>query len=86
MKRQQKDVLALYEAIELIRVGEEEYVDFDGIRAITDRHGITVDEDGFIDSVRIICNVCEEEKDVEGGTWALSKGMCERCYCKYEGW
>jgi hypothetical protein len=33
----------------------------------------------------IECLLCEEEKEVEKGTWALAKGMCEPCYCLYQG-
>ena len=33
----------------------------------------------------IECTECGEEKLVEKGTWALDKGMCEQCYCKYQG-
>lgn len=33
----------------------------------------------------ITCVVCDEEKDVEKGTWALDKGMCESCYRKFQG-
>lgn len=37
------------------------------------------------DYVTITCSECGEEKEVENGTWALDKGMCERCYCEYQG-
>jgi hypothetical protein len=33
----------------------------------------------------IFCSECEEIKEVEIGTWALEHGMCERCYCIYQG-
>jgi hypothetical protein len=33
----------------------------------------------------IECSECGEEKYVEKGTWALEKGMCEKCYCIYQG-
>ncbi|MFJ8247379.1 hypothetical protein [Peribacillus asahii] len=33
----------------------------------------------------IECSECDEEKPVEKGTWALSNGMCEQCYCAYQG-
>jgi formylmethanofuran dehydrogenase subunit E len=33
----------------------------------------------------INCVECGEDKYVEEGTWALDKGMCEPCYCAYEG-
>lgn len=34
---------------------------------------------------RIQCSECREFKKVEKGTWALDKGMCEPCYCIYNG-
>jgi hypothetical protein len=33
----------------------------------------------------IECSECNQEKSVEKGTWALDKGMCEQCYCEYQG-
>lgn len=33
----------------------------------------------------IECCECGEEKWVEKGTWALEEGMCEPCYCEYQG-
>ncbi|MCP1354636.1 hypothetical protein [Aneurinibacillus migulanus] len=33
----------------------------------------------------IICEMCDEEKEVEKGTWALEKGYCLSCYAKYQG-
>jgi formylmethanofuran dehydrogenase subunit E len=33
----------------------------------------------------IECSECGEEKKVEKGTWALDKGICEPCYCIYQG-
>lgn len=33
----------------------------------------------------IECSECGELKPVEKGTWALDKGMCEPCYCLYQG-
>ncbi len=33
----------------------------------------------------INCTECGKDKWVEEGTWALDKGMCEPCYCAYEG-
>jgi hypothetical protein len=33
----------------------------------------------------IECVVCEEEKEVEKGTYALAHNMCEQCYCIYQG-
>ncbi|WP_026593024.1 hypothetical protein [Bacillus sp. UNC437CL72CviS29] len=39
-----------------------------------------------LEEVEIECRICDEEKWVESGTWALDKGMCETCYCEYEGW
>lgn len=33
----------------------------------------------------IECSECGEDKYVEKGTWALDKGMCEKCYCAYQG-
>lgn len=44
-------------------------------------------EDGLIqDDYEVIeCSECNEEKAVEKGTWALDKGMCEQCYCEYQG-
>jgi hypothetical protein len=38
-----------------------------------------------IDEIEIECNKCDEEKLVENGTWALDAGMCETCYCAYQG-
>lgn len=38
-----------------------------------------------LESVEIECKICDEDKFVEAGTWALHHGMCERCYCKYQG-
>lgn len=35
--------------------------------------------------VEITCEICGEEKEVEEGTWALEYGMCEPCYCEYQG-
>lgn len=42
-----------------------------------------VDDDD--DYVVIECSVCLEDKAVENGTWALENGMCEKCYCAYQG-
>lgn len=33
----------------------------------------------------IDCSVCGEEKLVEKDTWASEEGMCEQCYCAYQG-
>lgn len=33
----------------------------------------------------IRCIECDKVKKVEKGTWALDKGMCEKCYCIYQG-
>lgn len=33
----------------------------------------------------IECVICNEERLVGKGTWALDKGMCETCYCDYQG-
>jgi hypothetical protein len=33
------------------------------------------------DYEEVECSECRELKDVEVGTWALDKGMCETCYC-----
>lgn len=38
-----------------------------------------------VDYIEIECNQCDEEKFVENGTWALDAGMCETCYCAYQG-
>ena len=38
-----------------------------------------------IDELEIDCSECGEERWVETGTWALDKGMCETCYCAYQG-
>lgn len=38
-----------------------------------------------ISEVEIECKVCDKDKWVENGIWALHYGMCERCYCKYQG-
>lgn len=37
------------------------------------------------DVVLIKCSECLKQKYVEKGTWALDKGMCETCYCEYQG-
>lgn len=42
---------------------------------------VEMDEDYEV----IECSECWEEKAVEKGTWALSEGMCEQCYCEYQG-
>jgi NMD protein affecting ribosome stability and mRNA decay len=39
----------------------------------------------WMDYEIIECSECGEEKQVEKGTWALEKGMCEQCYCIYQG-
>jgi formylmethanofuran dehydrogenase subunit E len=41
----------------------------------------TTDEDHEL----IECSECGEEKAVEKGTYALEKGMCEQCYCFWQG-
>lgn len=46
---------------------------------------VTDDEDLMEDHELIECSVCEEEKWVEKGTWALDRGMCSQCNCAYEG-
>lgn len=33
----------------------------------------------------IDCRECGEYKPVEKGTWAIENGMCERCWCEYNG-
>lgn len=37
-----------------------------------------------METVEIECRVCGEIKDVEVGTWALDKGVCEQCYALYQ--
>jgi hypothetical protein len=37
------------------------------------------------DTTLIKCRECFEWKEVENGTWALDRGMCETCYCAYQG-
>lgn len=81
----QEEIYRLCEAITLIMMGDRDAVDFEEIVAIAKRHGITIDEEGYVESVTIECSACYMENDVEGGTWALEKGMCETCYCEYQG-
>lgn len=57
-----------YRAIGVFLYGEEEDEEYDD------------DEDYVV----IECIECLEDKEVEKGTWALDKGMCEKCYCKYQ--
>jgi len=38
-----------------------------------------------VDEIEIECNNCDEEVFVENGTWALEAGLCEKCYCEYQG-
>ena len=42
-------------------------------------------EDTSEDYEVIDCSECGKTKSVEKGTWALDKGMCEKCYCQYQG-
>lgn len=37
-----------------------------------------------MEAVEIECSVCDEFKDVEVGTWALDRGVCEQCYALYQ--
>lgn len=34
---------------------------------------------------KIECKECGEYKSVEEGTWAIENGMCEQCWCEYNG-
>lgn len=33
----------------------------------------------------IYCEMCMEDKEVDIHTWAYAHGMCEKCYCIYQG-
>lgn len=47
---------------------------------------VSVHFDSDEDDYEVIeCSECNKEKSVEKGTWALDKGMCEQCYCEYQG-
>lgn len=39
----------------------------------------------ILEEALIECSECDEEVWVKGGTWALAEGMCEQCYCIYQG-
>lgn len=43
-----------------------------------------VDEDDT-NEVLFECDECDRETWVEAGTWALDRGFCYSCNCKYEG-
>jgi hypothetical protein len=45
----QKDIVTLFEAIRNLYMGDDHCVDFDKLIAIAEKHGMNVDEEGFIE-------------------------------------
>jgi len=71
-------------AEDMVRNGE--YADATEVDSSEEMVSEIVSLDNPEDDFEIIeCSECGEEKAVELGTWALDKGMCEPCYCIYQG-
>lgn len=87
------DLRTLYEMICTLFEGDTP--DLEVAIKVMESHGFKINEEGYIideedeldddDYEQIICKECLIITNVEKGTYALEKNMCEQCYCKYQG-